>query len=648
MSFISFNHSDLQKIDLFFEKEYLEANKTGAYSSSSVVNCNTRKYHGLFVVRQPQLDTQSYVLLNSLDETIFLKDKTYQLGVHQYPGIIEPKGYLHLESFSLEKIPTWIYKVENSILKKELLLCKNENRLLIKYSLNKESQELKLRLDPFVSFRKIHQLNKYNTYVNSWMTEEEHGVSYQMYSNFDSLYFQSSKDSGFTPQIDWFFNLEYHRELERGYDFKEDLLRIGHFDLTLKPGKEVVFSVGISAIDPDNIEKLFIKEVNNRSTQNNLEEYLLKAADQFITEEKKSAEVCAGFHWFGRWGRDTFIALPGLTLSTNQPELCKKVMDTMLGDLRNGLLTNIGVGNVAEYNSADASLWFFWSLQAYTLHTNSISTIWDSYGDKIQNILNNYRRGTHYNIQMLGNGLLNSGEDGVALTWMDAKVDGTPVTQRPGKTVDLNALWYNAICFALEAAKANSSEAASEFVELWEEIPVKIKQAFDQEFWDDEKAYLADFINKNEKDWSFRPNQIFAISLPFPLIEGKKAELILQKVKEKLLTPRGLRTLSPDDEKFQYLYRGTQKQRDNMYHQGIVWPWLLGHFVDAYVKTFPAEGKLLAKEIFDNFEQSITEYGLGSVAEIYDAMSPHKAVGTISQAWSVSELLRINNMIKSL
>ena len=643
MSAISFGQVDSQKIDFSLQKEYLEANKTGAYSSSSIINCNTRKYHGLLIVRQPKLDTHSYVLLNNLDETITFHDQTYQLGVHQYPGTIEPKGYIHLEKFSLEKIPTWIYEVGGVVLKKELLLCENENRVLFRYSLLKGKAEIALRLDPFVSFRKIHQLNKYNTFVNSWMTEEEHGISYQMYSGFDSLFMQSSKSNNFTAQTDWFFNNEYHRELDRGYDFKEDLLRIGHFDLNLKPGEEIVFSAGTSEVDPDTLEQLFKKELNAKKALNSFEDYLEKSAEQFISETDKFGEITAGFHWFGRWGRDTFIALPGLTLSTNKPKTAKKIIDTMLGDLKHGLLTNIGVGDAAQYNSADASLWFFWSLQEYAIHTKSQYKIWEEYGDKMKHILNNYQKGTLYNIKMLENGLLNSGENGVALTWMDAMVDGNPVTQRPGLTVDLNALWYNAICFAIETAKlANDTE----FLSKWNDIPAKIKIAFEKTFWDENKGYLADYVHNGEADWSLRPNQIFSISLPYSLIDGNIAVSVLEKVKQNLLTPRGLRTLSPDDEKYQFLYRGNQKERDNMYHQGIVWPWLLGHFSDAYLKTFPVEGKKFVQTIYDNFESSITEYGLGSVAEIYDANPPFKAVGTISQAWSVSELLRIKKRLQ--
>ncbi len=642
MSYLSFNKEQLVDSNFSFHREFLEANETGAFSSSSISLCNTRKYHGMLVLRQPYISSDfCYVMLACLDETVIHEKHTFHLATHQYPGVLHPQGFSLLTQFHMDKIPTWIYQLGNVTLKKELLLVQNENRLLIRYSYLKGKENIRLKLEPFTSFRNYHDLAK-NNRVHRNCDSINNGMSYQMYRDFDALHMQCSKEIDFKETYEWYFDNEYLREMERGYEYKEDLFQPGIFSLNMTPGEEIIFSVGTSETEPHELAKFFNTEFKNRKTIKNFESSLDIAAEQFISKTKKGTEITAGFHWFGRWGRDTFISLPGLTLSRNQPEVCKDAFDTMLQDLQDGLLTNIGVGEEARYNSADASLWFFWALQEYAEHTGKSSELWLSYGDKMKEILSCYKEGTHYNIHMKENGLLWGGQEDVALTWMDAMVDGKPVTPRAGHAVDLNALWYNAICFSLELAKEANDK---DFVKEWKAIPVKIKSTFKELFYSKEKGYLADFINEQKVDWSIRPNQVFAISLPYPLIEGSAAKSVLEVVKEYLLTPRGLRTLAQTDSNYKGIYRGDQKERDYMYHQGIVWPWLLGHFCEAIVKIHGDKGLSLVKKIYKGFEDAIFEYGVGSVAEIYDGEAPHKAVGTISQAWSVAELLRIKEII---
>jgi predicted glycogen debranching enzyme len=316
----------------------------------------------------------------------------------------------------------------------------------------------------------------------------------------------------------------------------------------------------------------------------------------------------------------------------------------MLENLENGLFPNTGKKNTATYNTADASLWFIWALQQYAMHTKTLSKIWDEYGSHIKSVLENYRSGTLHHIHMLENNLIYAGEPGVAVTWMDAIVDGKPVTPRIGMAVELNALWYNAIRFALEVAAFGKDK---KFISEWESLPIQIETSFEKTFWNEEKKYLADVVNDSFTDWSLRPNQVIAASLPYTPIRDEIKKSILKTVKEKLLTPRGLRTLSPDDANYKGVCFGSQRERDLAYHQGTVWPWLLGHFAEAYMKTFEESAMPFIQSIYENFAPAVLEYGIGTIAEIYDGDEPHKARGTISQAWSVAELLRIRSMMSA-
>ncbi len=640
MEAIKFGKYLLQDFKFSSKKEFIETNNIGMYASTSICGVNTRKYHGLLVASQPQIDNHRYVLVNGLQEAVTINNAKRELGVHQYDSVIHPKGYLYLESFELEEIPTWIYKIENVTIKKELLCVKDVNQTLIKYSLI-NGDEVDFEIRPFSSFRQIHKLRSCKEgSVN--LDKLTNGIAYRLDDNYDKVYIQTSLNNSFLNEKDWFYNAEYLEELDRGYEFKEDLFTPGTFSLNLKKGMSVVVSLATKKADVSGLNTLFKREFNSKIKLKNLDDYLERSAQQFFTETNNGIEICAGYHWFGRWGRDTFLSLPGLTIARNKPELCRQVLKTMLKDLKRGLLANNGAGTGALYNSSDASLWFFWALQEYVDATKSAKETWTDFKQEINHILKNYKKGTLYNIHMDKSGLLYGGQKDIALTWMDAVVDGTPVTRRAGFTVELNALWYHAISFSLELAEVSGD---IDFINEWGALPRKIKPAFKAMFWDQNKGYLADSCEVNSKDWSFRPNQVFATSLKYSVCDKNMSESILKKVEEKLLTPRGLRTLAQDDPKYIGKYEGDQIKRDRSYHQGIVWPWLLGHFTCGYLSVFGYSALPLIRKIYISFEEALTEYGLGSIAEIYNSEAPFKANGTISQAWSVSELIRIKTLI---
>jgi predicted glycogen debranching enzyme len=644
MSYIKFDRSKLVNLEYSLNRELLRANRAGSYASSTIINCNTRKYHGMLVTPQPGIDNENHVLLSCLDESVIQMDAEFNLGIHNYPGgIYNPKGHRYIVDFETEPIPRQTYKVGGVLLTKEMIFTSNEDRMIIKYTLEDAHSPTKLRLKPFLAFRNVHQLSHENIFADKKYEKVPNGIKVRMYQGYTDLFMQLSVKNEYTHVPTWYYNIEYRQEMERGYDYQEDLYVPGFFEVEIKKGESIYFQAGTKEINPVSLKRAFSAELLKRIPRNNFENCLINSAQQFIVKRGNKTEITAGFPWFGRWGRDTFISLPGLTLLSGDVKTCKSVIDTMIADLNGPLFPNVGSGNSSSYNSVDTSLWFFWALQQYADFSKNKAQIWQEYGRKMKLILEGYRKGTLYNILMLDNGLLSAGEPGKALTWMDAIVHGKPVTPRIGLTVEVNALWYNAIMFSLEVAKLADD---TEFIDKWTKIAEKIPQAFQDTFWNKEKGYLADYVDGEYKDWSVRPNMILVTSLPYSPVDEEIRKQVLSVVKKELLTSRGLRTLTPKNPAYKGAYAGNQAERDLAYHQGTVWPWLLGHFAEGYLKLHGSSGLSFIKSLYKGFEPVMTEHGIGTISEIYDADPPHFARGAISQAWSVAELLRINWLIK--
>jgi len=644
MSYIKFDRSLLVNLEYSLNRELLRANRAGSYASSTIINCNTRKYHGMLVTPQPGIDNENHVLLSCLDETVIQRDAEFNLGIHKYPGgIYNPKGHRYIIDFDTEPIPRQTYKVGGVLLTKEMIFTSNEDRMIIKYTLEDAHSPTKLRLRPFLAFRNVHQLSHENIFADKKYEKVPNGIKVRMYHGYTDLFMQLSVKSEYTHVPTWYYKIEYQKEMERGYDFQEDLYVPGFFEVDIKKGESIYFQAGTKVNNPISLKRAFNAELNKRIPRNNFENCLINSGQQFFVKKGNKTEITAGFPWFGRWGRDTFISLPGLALLSGDFKTCKSVIDTMIADLNGPLFPNIGSGSASSYNSVDASLWFFWALQQYAEFSDSKKEIWKEYGRKMKLILDGYRNGTLYGIQMLENGLLYAGEPGKALTWMDAIVHGKPVTPRIGLAVEVNALWYNAIRFSIEVAELAGD---SEFVRKWSEIAEQIPSAFTATFWNEQKGYLADYVDGEYKDWSVRPNMIFVTSLPYSPVDEEIRKKVESIVKKELLTPRGLRTLTPKNPAYKGTYFGDQAERDLAYHQGTVWPWLLGHFAEGYLKLHGKSGLSFIKSLYKGFEPVMTEHGIGTISEIYDGDPPYMARGAISQAWSVAELLRINWLIK--
>lgn len=647
MSYLKFDKTQLINLEYSLSKEILRSNRAGSYASTTLVGCNTRKYHGLLVSPMEHLDGDRHVLLSTLDETVIEHGSEFNLGIHKYSGDnYHPKGHKYIRDFEADPILKFVFRIGNVIMTKERLLIEKEQQILIKYTIIEADRKTSLRFKPFLAFRNMHQLSKSNMHANTKTWNIPNGIKSRLYDGYPYLHIQFSKPVEFVPSPDWNYNIEYMEEMKRGYDYKEDLFTPGYFEMPVKKGEVIIFSASTSLVEnPDSLKRKFNLELGKRIPRNNFKNCLINSAQQFIVRKDKKTEVIAGFHWFGSWGRDTFISLPGLTLAIDDIKTCKNVLDTMSGKLKGGLFPNMGSDEDPAFNSVDAPLWYFWAIQQYTRAVRSYSAVWKNYGKYMKSVLNAYRYGTSFNIRMLENGLIFAGEPGKALTWMDAVVNGKPVTPRIGCPVEINALWYNAVMFSLELAARAKDEA---FVKEWEGIPEMIKQSFTEGFWDETKGYLADYINGPEKDWSIRPNQIIAASMEYSPIEDEVKLAVLKAVEKCLLTPRGLRTLSPKDENYTGIYQGNQETRDSAYHQGTVWPWLLEHYCEAYLNLHKTSGIPFVQRIVEGFEQTMFEHGIGTISEIYDGDPPHHPKGAISQAWSVAALLRIIQKIETM
>jgi predicted glycogen debranching enzyme len=645
MGYLQFDKSKLINLEYSLNKEFVRSNRAGSYSSTTIVGCNTRKYHGMLVCPDPKTNDKN-VLLSSLDVTLIQHEQEFNLGIHKYQGdLYVPRGHKYVRNFEAESVGVTTYRVGGVVLKKEYLLVEKEEQVLVRYTLEEANSLTTLKFKPFLAFRNMHALSKANMLANTKYQEVRNGIVSKLYEELPSLYMQFNKKVEFVSCPDWYYNIEYTEEQKRGYDFKEDLFVPGYFECTIQKGENLIFSASTFLTeDTEALYKKYEKEKSKRISRDSFKSCLVNSAEQFLVMKDGRTEIIAGFPWFGTWGRDTFVSLPGITLTTGKIKMAKAVIDTMVKRMKGGLFPNMGEHDNPAFNSVDAPLWFFWSLQQYQKYDTK-TDIWETYKTPINDILNAYRSGTIFNIRMLENGLIWAGQEGKSLTWMDAVITTGPVTPRMGMDVEINALWYNAVSACLLWAR-NAKD--SKFIKNWKDLPEKIGQSFVSTFWDEKRGYLADYVNGDFKDFSVRPNQVIAIALDHTPVSKDMKKSILDIVTRYLLTPKGLRTLSPKDEKYYPYYDGDENTRGAGYHQGTVWPWLLEHYVKAYLDLYKAGGLSTVKKLYHGFEEDMLVHGIGSISEIYDGDPPHTPRGSISQAWSVASILRIGEMIEKL
>ena len=644
MGYIKFDKAQVVNLEYSLSREILRTNRAGSYSSTTIVGCNTRKYHGLLVCPVDELGGERHVLLSALDTIIVSNGQSFNTGIRKYHGdYYSPKGHKYVEDFDIQDIPGMTYRVGNVFLKQERLLVHYEEQFLNRFTILEADEPVKLQFRPFLAFRNVHQLTHANMYADNHVYPVKNGIKIRMYEGFPWLHMQLSCKFEFIQVPDWYQGVEYIEEQKRGYDYSEDLFVPGFFEVTASKGDVIVFSASTTEEKAAGFKGKFTRTVSTKTARSNFNNCLRNAAQQFIEKRGENTNLVAGYPWFGSWGRDTFISLPGIALARTSEDLYASVLDTQVRRMKGGLFPNMGSDDNPAFNSVDAPLWFFQALHSYGLEPGET---WKRYGAPMKDVLQAYRNGTSFGIQMKSNGLIYADAPGKALTWMDAVVSGVPVTPRNGYAVEINALWYNAVCFAIECARGARNKA---FIKEWEDLPKLIRSSFTDMFWDEEHGYLADYVNDHEvRNMMVRPNMVIATSLPYSMLSREQMKSILDLVNRVLVTPRGLRTLSPAEEGYKGQYLGTQEERDSAYHQGTVWPWLVGPFSDGWLKVYGESGVSRIRKLIMGFEDTLTEAGISTISEIYDGDPPHQPRGAISQAWSVSEVLRIYTLLETM
>ncbi|HMV50465.1 MAG TPA: amylo-alpha-1,6-glucosidase [Blastocatellia bacterium] len=645
---IRFDETICSNLEEASTREWLETNGLGGFASSTITGLNTRRYHGLLTAatRPP---VGRLTLLEKLEETLIVNGERFDLSANQYPGAVHPQGYRYLKQFRLDPFPIFVYEAAGAELEKSVFMVHGENTTVVQYKLNRkpENADCRLELHPLVAFRDYHATMHENGALNAHVQLADGLATIQPYADLPQLHFaHNANEFAFTGY--WYRNFEYAIERERGLDFTEDLFN--HFALKFDLNQTLTATVIASTqiCKADDADQLRQNEIARRQQlladvgEDELIRLLTPAADQFIVARGKQKTVIAGYHWFSDWGRDTMIALPGLTLTTGRYDIARSILLEFAQHVDQGMLPNRfpDAGEAPEYNTVDATLWYFEAVRALIEHTGDVEFVRQHLYSTLVDILNWHEHGTRYNIHVDADGLLFAGEPGVQLTWMDAKVGDWVVTPRIGKPVEIQALWFNALRVMAELAEKFDDRAnAARFAAMAD----KAQASFNQQFWNEAAGCLYDVVDGELRDGSIRPNQILAVSLHHSIVDESRAQQIVAVVQRELLTPYGLRSLSPHDPQYIGECNGDMRSRDGAYHQGTVWGWLIGPFITAYRK---ANGNtdaahLQTRQWINGFLSHLSEAGLGQVSEIFDGDAPHTPRGCVAQAWSVSELLRV-------
>lgn len=644
MSYLRFEKALMTNLQDSLPKELLRTNRSGAYSCSTIVDCNIRKYHGLLVVPIPEIDDDNHVLLSSLDVTVVQHGAEFNLGLHKYQGNnFSPMGHKYIREFDCDKVPTTIYRVGGVLLKKEVVFQHYEDRILIRYTLVDAHSATTLRFRPFLAFRSVRQFTHENTVASRDFYPVDNGIKTCMYEGYPDLYMQFSKKNEFIFHPDWYRGVEYPKEQERGYASTEDLYVPGYFEMPIKKGESIVFSAAISSIKPSALKKLFDEEVAERSPRDNFFHCLVNAAHQFhIRKKNDDRYLLAGYPWFKCRARDTFISLPGLTLSIEEQDYFELVMKTAERGIREFMAGKPLTGLMTEIEQPDVLLWAIWAIQQYAKEA-SLEKCNEMYGKLVADIVKFIEANKHNNLELRENGLLYSEGKKKAVTWMNSTANGSPVVPRTGYIVEFNALWYNALCFAASLAELSGNNAQ---VDHLNKLAEKVKTSFVEVFLN-EHGYLFDYVDdKDPRDWSVRPNMIFAAAFDYSPLDQAQKKGVVDICTRELLTPKGLRSLSPKSGGYNPMYVGPQTQRDYAYHQGTAWPWLGGFYMEASLKLYKRTRLSFIERQMVGYEDEMSYHCLGTIPELFDGNPPFHGRGGISFAMNVGEVLRTLELLE--
>jgi predicted glycogen debranching enzyme len=643
MSYLRFEKAVMTNLQESLRRELLRTNRSGAYSCSTIVDCNTRKYHGLLVVPVPEINDDNHVLLSSLDVTVIQHGAEFNLGLHKYGGNnYSPNGHKYIREFDCDKVPTTLYRVGGVLLKKEVVFQHYEDRILIRYTLVDAHSATTLRFRPFLAFRSVRAFTHENTAANRDYQAVTNGIKTCMYAGYPDLYMQFSKKNEFIYQPDWYRGMEYPKEQERGYDSNEDLYVPGYFEMPIKKGESIVFAASTAPAKTTGLKTLFEQEVEVRAPRDNFFHCLVNAAHQFHNRENEEDRyLLAGYPWFKCRARDTFISLPGLTLAIDEQDYFELVMKTAERGLREFMAGKPLTVKIYEMEHPDVMLWAIWAIQQYAKNAGKEKCI-EMYGNLVKDIMDYILAGKHHNLRIDDNGLVYSNGRDTAITWMNSTANGRPVVPRTGYIVEFNALWYNALKFAASLA---TDEGRAEDAAKLEGHAELCKTSFVNTFLN-EFGYLLDYVDGNMMDWSVRPNMIFACAFDYSPLNQDQKKSVLDVCTRELLTPKGLRTLSPKSGGYNPMYVGPQEQRDYAYHQGTAWPWLGGFYMEACLKLYKRTRLSFIERHMVGYEDEMNYHALGTIPELFDGNPPFHGRGALSFAMNVAEILRTLKLLE--
>lgn len=641
MSYLHFDKALMTNLQESLPKEILRSNRSGAYSCSTIVDCNTRKYHGLLVVPVPNLDDENHVLLSSLDATVIQHGAEFNLGLHKYQGNnFSPRGHKYIREFDSLQVPTTVYRVGGVILKREQMFQHFENRIIIRYTLVDAHSDTTLRLQPFLAFRSVREFTHENDRANRDYQIVQNGIKTCMYEGYPDLYMQTNQECKFVFSPDWYRGLEYPKEQERGYASNEDLYVPGYFELSIKKGESVVFSAGLSEIDTDTLAELAEFELNIRTPRDNFYNTLVNSAHQFIVHRKHEDYVLAGYPWFKCRARDMFVSLPGLTLVNNEVQKFEDVMKSAEKAIREYMAGMPLTVSVKEMEHPDILLWAIWCIQQYGSMVSTKKCV-ERYQDLVYDIMTWLLDNGHENLKIMDNGLVYSEGKEKAVTWMNSTANGHPIVPRTGYIVEFNALWYNALIFTQNLCTRPSDASLQEKLQFYAQ---KCAENFAPMFYN-EYGYLCDYCVDGYRNYDVRPNMIFAVALDFSPLDIKQKKTVLDYCTKELCTPKGLRSLSPKSGGYNPMYVGPQVQRDYAYHQGTAWPWLAGFYMEACLKVYKLSRLSYVDRLLVGYEEELFYHCIGTIPELFDGNPPFHGRGAISFAMNVSGIMRIVKLL---
>lgn len=646
MSYLKFDKNLLINLEQSLRLEVLRTNQSGAYHCTTIVGANTRKQHGLLVIPVPEIDDNSHVLLSSLDETVIQHGAPFNLGLHRYSGgVYSPNGHKYIREYDCERVPTHTFRVGGVILKREKIFITNENRILIRYTLVDAHSKTTLQFRPFLAFRDANDLCVENQVASRDYKEVSNGISTCMYEGYPELFMQVNHKPRFVFDPHWYKGIEYIKDQERGIPYTEDLYVPGYFEVDMKKGDTIIFSAGVSEVNTRQLTKMYEDEIKTRTPRTSFYNCLKNSAKQFYMTNADGHYMLAGYPWFKVRARDEFIALPGCTLSNHHRPDFEAIMDTAKEAFTRWMETGEPDKHLQGIDLPDVPLWAAWAIQRYS-HDTDVPTARERYGELVAQLIDFIIDGKHPNLQVDDNGLVRTDGTRQPMSWMDsARPDGTPLIPRTGYLVEFNALWYNALMFLLQMY-ADDKQMQSR-VERWQKISDAYAESFAPTFLND-YGYLYDYVNGSYTDLSVRPNMVIAVGVDHTPLDRRQRKRILDFITRELLTPKGLRTLSPNSYGYNPWYVGNPEQREKAYYSGSARPWLMGFYCHAYVKVFGIGGLSFVNRMMIGFEDEMSQGAIGTLSELYDGNPPFIGRGAVSFAANVGEILRVLRLLKNL